>query len=51
MPDEQDAIPERQIRAVYDDTTIRVYQAYSDQIAESAGAWHQPFVIATIVAN
>lgn len=29
-------IPLRQIRAVYDDTTIRVYQAYSDAIADSA---------------
>ncbi len=28
--------PERQIRAVFDDTTIRVYQAYSDAIADSA---------------
>jgi hypothetical protein len=28
--------PLRQIRAVYDDTTIRVYQAYSIEIAESA---------------
>lgn len=30
------AIPYRQIRAVYDTTTIRVYQAYSDPIADSA---------------
>jgi hypothetical protein len=29
-------IPTRQIRAVYDDKTIRVYQAYSDAIADSA---------------
>ncbi|MEJ2066269.1 MAG: DUF4291 domain-containing protein [Reinekea sp.] len=29
-------IPIRQIRAVYDDKTIRVYQAYSDAIADSA---------------
>lgn len=29
-------IPCRQIRAVYDDTTIRVYQAYSDAIADAA---------------
>lgn len=29
-------IPQHQIRAVYDDTTIRVYQAYSDPIADSA---------------
>ena len=28
--------PARQIRAVFDDTTIRVYQAYSDAIADSA---------------
>ncbi|MDH5328173.1 MAG: DUF4291 domain-containing protein [Gammaproteobacteria bacterium] len=30
------SIPHRQIRAVYDDKTIRVYQAYSDAIADSA---------------
>jgi hypothetical protein len=30
------SIPIRQIRAVYDDKTIRVYQAYSDAIADSA---------------
>lgn len=30
------AIPLRQIRAVYNDRTIRVYQAYSDAIADSA---------------
>jgi Domain of unknown function (DUF4291) len=35
--------PTRQIRAVYDDTTIRVYQAYSDTIADSA-LKHQTFV-------
>lgn len=29
-------VPERQIRAVYDDQTIRVYQAYSDEIADAA---------------
>lgn len=29
-------IPEHQIRAVYDEHTIRVYQAYSDSIADSA---------------
>ena len=29
-------IPQRQIRAVYDDRTIRVYQAYSDKIADTA---------------
>jgi hypothetical protein len=36
-------IPTRQIRAVYDDKTIRVYQAYSDAIADSALA-HGTFV-------
>ena len=30
------ATPLRQIRAVYTDTTIRVYQAYSDAIADTA---------------
>ena len=29
-------IPVRQVRAVYDDTTIRVYQAYNNAIADSA---------------
>lgn len=29
-------IPHRRIRATYDETTIRVYQAYSDEIAEAA---------------
>lgn len=29
-------IPQRQIRAVYDEKIIRVYQAYSDAIADSA---------------
>ena len=29
-------IPQRQIRAVYDAATIRVYQAYSDTIADAA---------------
>ncbi|MBB3914637.1 hypothetical protein ACVITL_005449 [Rhizobium pisi] len=29
-------IPERQIRALYDEQTIRVYQAYSDEIADAA---------------
>lgn len=29
-------LPERQIRAVYDDTTIRVYQAFRDEIADAA---------------
>jgi hypothetical protein len=32
----QEEAPVQQIRAVYDEKTIRVYQAYSDQIAESA---------------
>lgn len=36
-------VPVRQIRAVYNDTTIRVYQAYSDMIADSA-LQHQTFV-------
>lgn len=35
--------PEREIRAFYDDDTIRVYQAYSDLIADSA-LQHQTFV-------
>ncbi|WP_229205806.1 DUF4291 domain-containing protein [Duganella sp. Leaf126] len=30
------AIPHRQIRATYDESTIRVYQAYSKEIAEAA---------------
>ena len=29
-------IPQYQIRAVYDEYTIRVYQAYNDQIADAA---------------
>jgi len=29
-------IPQHQIRAVYDEHTIRVYQAYNDQIADTA---------------
>lgn len=37
------SIPYQQIRAVYDATTIRVYQAYSDAIADSALA-HGTFV-------
>jgi hypothetical protein len=36
-------IPIRQIRAVYDDTTIRVYQAFRDDIADTALA-HGTFV-------
>lgn len=35
--------PEREIRATYDENTIRVYQAYSHQIADSA-LKHQTFV-------
>lgn len=33
---ETSLMPQRQIRAVYDATTIRVYQAYSDPIADTA---------------
>jgi hypothetical protein len=33
-----DAIPDRQIRAAYDDDTITVYQAYSPSIARPAAA-------------
>ncbi|NHZ87962.1 DUF4291 family protein [Massilia sp. CCM 8733] len=29
-------VPQRQIRAVYDDATIRVYQAYSNEVADAA---------------
>lgn len=29
-------VPRRQIRAVFDDTTVRVYQAHGDAIAEKA---------------
>jgi hypothetical protein len=39
-------IPRRQIRAVYDEKTIRVYQAYSDPIADAAlkaGTFVAPF--------
>lgn len=39
-------VPYRQIRAVYDDATIRVYQAYSDTIARPAllaGRFVAPF--------
>jgi len=39
MPSETDIssiTPQRQIRAVYDDRTIRVYQAYSDTVADTA---------------
>lgn len=43
MSSTESAIPLQQIRAVYDDTTIRVYQAYSDVIADSALA-HGTFV-------
>ena len=37
------ALPRYQIRAVYDEKTIRVYQAYNDQIADQALA-HGTFV-------
>lgn len=33
---EKPSLPQQQIRAVYDHTTIRIYQAYSDTIADSA---------------
>ncbi|QWP79283.1 DUF4291 domain-containing protein [Lysobacter sp. K5869] len=39
-------LPYRQIRAVYDDATIRVYQAFNDQIADAAlaaGRFVEPF--------
>lgn len=36
MNDKNIAIPYRQIRATFTDTTIRVYQAYSHQIADAA---------------
>ena len=29
-------VPQKQIRASYDDRTIRVYQAYNDEIADAA---------------
>lgn len=38
--------PHREVRAVYDDVTIRVYQAYSDRIADAAlaaGTFVAPF--------
>lgn len=38
--------PYRQVRATYDDTTIRVYQAYRDEIADAAlaaGTFVAPF--------
>lgn len=38
------SLPTQQIRAVYDSKTIRVYQAYSDAIADSA-LEHQTFVV------
>ncbi|NIA00508.1 DUF4291 domain-containing protein [Massilia sp. CCM 8734] len=34
--EETPEVPQRQIRAVYDDATIRVYQAYSNEVAEAA---------------
>src|ERR1700760_4614262 len=36
MSNQIDPIPTRQIRALYDARTIRVYQAYSDTIADAA---------------
>ncbi len=39
-------VPFRQVRAVYDETTIRVYQAYGDAIADAAleaGSFAAPF--------
>ena len=39
MPNDKEfssPIPQRQIRAVYDNKTIRVYQAYSNNIADTA---------------
>lgn len=39
-------IPQKQIRAVYTDSTIRVYQAYGDAIADAAlaaGTFVPPF--------
>jgi Domain of unknown function (DUF4291) len=44
--DETSAIPSRQIRAVYDATTIRVYQAFRPEIADAAiaaGRFVPPF--------
>lgn len=35
-PEPPSAVPARQIRAVYDDRTVRVYQAYSHEIADAA---------------
>ncbi|RKP43274.1 DUF4291 domain-containing protein [Trinickia fusca] len=43
IPDKIGPIPPRQIRASYDDRTIRVYQAYSDAIADAA-LMHGTFV-------
>ncbi|XRD77285.1 DUF4291 family protein [Dyella marensis] len=39
----QTNFPQRQIRALYNEHTLRVYQAYSHAIADSALA-HQTFV-------
>ncbi|RGP59840.1 ATP-dependent rna helicase dhx8 [Fusarium longipes] len=36
MANAQSSIPYRQIRALYDDTTITVYQAYKESIAKAA---------------
>jgi len=44
--DSESAVPYRQIRALYDDKTIAVYQAYSPEIAEpalAAGTFVPPF--------
>ena len=35
-PEASNTVPARQIRAVYDDRTVRVYQAYSHEIADAA---------------
>lgn len=43
MQDSTPETPQREIRAVHDADTIRVYQAYSDQIADAALA-HGTFV-------
>lgn len=36
MKDRMSTVPQHQIRAVYDERTIRVYQAYNDAIADAA---------------
>lgn len=35
-PDPSAGVPHRQVRAVFSETTVRVYQAYSDAIADAA---------------